>query len=574
MQLTLPGLISTTAPLPGVALVPLPGVQYTQTAWHSPTTEAADLTIGGDKNEKGFETHPTYAFADEGSGYAESRDNGAAGGDEAHTDRHAYWDYGLSIDPGALIRGIEVRLDWWLDAVPPAGEPAWLGAELSWDGGTSWTPIKIDDTPVSGGEEVSILGGPADTWGHVWTASELSDANFRVRLSAYSSNVARDFYLDWVPVRVYYMLDLDPASSSPDEASYDYFELCPLDREPPPTRLKPPGLRECANVVVNGTFPENTLAPWLDGTESAAVVPRGGYSCDSSGRANYGYSMLLRCDRMQTGMYAPFHPWAYQEFTVPTFVTSTQPLSVEVAASLYYLEPLEITAFNPISGLETYQGTYGSAADELRLRVTDAMSTTELASQVVAHGGSDQAAREHWHGKQIDLGQSFTIADYAGQDLRLWIDAPNRDHDGDGEEDGDTLFYVDQVRLDICTEAQPPPVPTVYTDTTRKLGGYVRVFLDGYYRPMTGVDVWAIELPPDTGEDGILGYYSTYSVHDPATGDTVYSFYDLSPGTYQVYAQVWIGGRLYWGALATPVELPVNTEQELFEITENLLLHN
>jgi len=33
--------------------------------------------------------------------------------------------------------------------------------------------------------------------------AELSDANFRVRLTSNSSDSLRDFYLDWVPVKVY-----------------------------------------------------------------------------------------------------------------------------------------------------------------------------------------------------------------------------------------------------------------------------------------------------------------------------------------------------------------------------------
>ena len=52
-------------------------------------------------------------------------------------------------------------------------------------------------------EHTGILGGSADTWGRTWSASELSDTNFRVRVLALGGN-NRDFFLGWVPVQVHY----------------------------------------------------------------------------------------------------------------------------------------------------------------------------------------------------------------------------------------------------------------------------------------------------------------------------------------------------------------------------------
>lgn len=48
------------------------------------------------------------------------------------------------------------------------------------------------------------LGGAANLWGRSWTPSELSDANFRVRIVNTANSTARDFSLDWVAVRVTY----------------------------------------------------------------------------------------------------------------------------------------------------------------------------------------------------------------------------------------------------------------------------------------------------------------------------------------------------------------------------------
>jgi hypothetical protein len=49
-----------------------------------------------------------------------------------------------------------------------------------------------------------MLGSATDGWGRTWTATDLSNANFRVRLTANSGGPLRDFLLDWVPVRVSY----------------------------------------------------------------------------------------------------------------------------------------------------------------------------------------------------------------------------------------------------------------------------------------------------------------------------------------------------------------------------------
>jgi hypothetical protein len=156
------------------------------TGFLSPTAEAADT--GGDSD--GFELNPTNAFSN-GGGYASNIDGAG--------DRHRFYNYGISMGT-CTIEGIAVRLDWWLDDT--AGISS-MDAELSWDGGTSWTAAKTD-TQETTSEHTVILGGAADTWGRSWTVSELSDANFRVRLTSNSDSGVRDFLLDWVSVKVYY----------------------------------------------------------------------------------------------------------------------------------------------------------------------------------------------------------------------------------------------------------------------------------------------------------------------------------------------------------------------------------
>ena len=166
---------------------------FANTGYLDASAQAADT--GGDNN--GFDLNPTYAYSDD-SLYASNIDGPG--------DRHLYYDYGVSLPPGSTINGIRVRVDWWLDG---AGGDNSLGVELSWDGSASWTAPKADDTETAS-EHTAILGGAADTWGRIWTVGELSNANFRVRVSCYCSGGAecdsRDYYLDWVAVNVFYTL--------------------------------------------------------------------------------------------------------------------------------------------------------------------------------------------------------------------------------------------------------------------------------------------------------------------------------------------------------------------------------
>ncbi|MBN1581932.1 MAG: hypothetical protein JXA89_14605, partial [Anaerolineae bacterium] len=63
---------------------------------------------------------------------------------------------------------------------------------------------------------------------------------------------------------------------------------------------------------------------------------------------------------------------------------------------------------------------------------------------------------------------------------------------------------------------------------------------------MAGIDVWAIRLqePDGSVDPADLISHSTYSIQD-----STYSFYNLEPGLYQIYAEVWVDGRLRWASI-------------------------
>ena len=170
------------------------------TGFLSPSAEAAVTSGSGDND--GFEVTPTNAFAD-GGGSAQDVNGGTANSGSCTStarDRHLFYNYGFSIPSGSAIHGIEVRLDAWADKA--SNEPR-MCVELSWDGGTSWTAWQRTGN-LTTAEATYIEGGEIDDWGRTWSDAEFSDANFRVRITNRANATQRDFFLDWLPVQVYY----------------------------------------------------------------------------------------------------------------------------------------------------------------------------------------------------------------------------------------------------------------------------------------------------------------------------------------------------------------------------------
>jgi hypothetical protein len=167
------------------------------TGFLSPTANAADS--GGDGN--GFETTPSNAHADDAASAVDNNSgtNSSTSCTSASRDKHRFFNYGFAVPTGTGIPGVEVRLDARADST--SNSPR-MCVQLSWNGGTSWTTAK--STPVlSTSMNTYILGGATDTWGRTWTPAELTDANFRVRVISTANSTSRDFFLDWVAVRVH-----------------------------------------------------------------------------------------------------------------------------------------------------------------------------------------------------------------------------------------------------------------------------------------------------------------------------------------------------------------------------------
>lgn len=177
---------------------PTPILGASSTGFRSPA--AHQVTAGGDNN--GYESAPANAFGDDGL-FALDSDSGTGMGTGCNStgkDRHRYYNYGFPLPAGATTTGLEVRLDAKVDSTVGASK---LCVQLSWNGGSSWTTPKATTT-LGTAEGIYILGGAADTWGLDWTAAELSNANFRLRITNVSSDLTQDFSLDWVAVNIHY----------------------------------------------------------------------------------------------------------------------------------------------------------------------------------------------------------------------------------------------------------------------------------------------------------------------------------------------------------------------------------
>jgi hypothetical protein len=153
----------------------------------SPSANAADS--GGDGD--GFESNADLAYADGGGNATNLKGDG---------DRHRYYNYGISVPDGCSFAGIEVRSDY---SVKNNGGTTTLAIALSWDGGSTWTPVKSDSSePLV--EATKLVGSPVDTWGHAWSPSDLDNGSFRIRVTMTLGNGGQEVYLDWLAVRVYF----------------------------------------------------------------------------------------------------------------------------------------------------------------------------------------------------------------------------------------------------------------------------------------------------------------------------------------------------------------------------------
>ncbi|MEX0800454.1 MAG: vWA domain-containing protein [Dehalococcoidia bacterium] len=170
------------------------------TGWHNCGSHDAVTSSSGDNN--GYESLDYQACVN-GGDYARDINSGTntnSSCGNSGKDRHRFYNYGISLPAGATVTGIQVRTDARLNTSSGTNE---ICAELSWDGGATWTSAK-DTGDISSSWTTDYMGADGDTWGRSWTPAELADGNFQIRLTDVGASTSNDFFLDWVTVRVYY----------------------------------------------------------------------------------------------------------------------------------------------------------------------------------------------------------------------------------------------------------------------------------------------------------------------------------------------------------------------------------
>lgn len=152
-------------------------------------------------NNNGFEINSGEAFTSDSS-FAVDANSGTTNSTnctDPGKDKHSFAYFDVSLPAGTTVKGIEVRLDAKVDTVN--GSPA-MCAQLSWDGGKSWSTPKTTST-LQTAKVSYLLGGANDNWGRSWNNTDLANGNFKVRVTNVASTPGRTFYLDWVAVKVY-----------------------------------------------------------------------------------------------------------------------------------------------------------------------------------------------------------------------------------------------------------------------------------------------------------------------------------------------------------------------------------
>jgi probable HAF family extracellular repeat protein len=232
---------SLTPAQPWIAILPPPGgcgggtstpTLPSNAGFRSPAANSADS--GGDGN--GFESNASNAQNDDS---LNAIDNNSGSGTStsctsSSKDKHRFFSYGFSIPAGATIGGIEVRLDARADSTSSSPR---MCVQLSWDGGTTWTTTKATGT-LGTSMATSILGNTTDTWGRTWSPADFSNTNFRVRVINVSSSTSRDFFLDWVSVRVTYN-GSGGATSTPSSPTLTSVPPSPTTGSPTSTSVPP-----------------------------------------------------------------------------------------------------------------------------------------------------------------------------------------------------------------------------------------------------------------------------------------------------------------------------------------------
>ena len=272
------------------------------------------------------------------------------------------------------------------------------------------------------------------------------------------------------------------------------FNSFPTQQEPNP----PPGLKNCTSLLEVQGFegnPATVFEYWTAGPPNAFQ------------RASYPPYRGSFCMRMHASLgVSPcgansYLPYLYQEIEIPTEVYSITTLTVQ---GHYYIAKSELPC--SLGGPD--------ADDVLNLNLQETDGLPIGGSQIITTGAGITGT---WHTLVTDLSDQINLPDYADETIRIYWDASQ-----DGDVYG-TYFFLDEVSAQICTEW---PIPDPITNTA-SIGGLLST-LNEYH----------VSVP--TPNAAVQAYRQGGVVHRTTSiQDGTYHFYNIEPGTYLIYAQIW-----------------------------------
>lgn len=180
----------------------------TSTAYAACVSQAADTSGAGDND--GYQSNPSRACVndassstDGNSGTGGTQSCGSGATPDPLKDRHRFWGFATGVPVSVTsIEGIRVRADLGMNN---NGGTSAVCAQLSWDGGSTWTTLQ-SATLTGTAETTYTFGGTTDLWGRTaWTPTQLDATNFRVRMVNASTQTNKRFDLDYLAVSVTYV---------------------------------------------------------------------------------------------------------------------------------------------------------------------------------------------------------------------------------------------------------------------------------------------------------------------------------------------------------------------------------
>jgi len=344
--------------------------------------------------------------------------------------------------------------------------------------------------------------------------------------------------------------------------SVDNFWLCMAGQGEKPS-IPRYGNRTCNQPIQRGTNDPvgggSFELGWDDYWEHGEETEASGRDPDKNhtNRGSYGFVFHAETYGLGAGcpggvsLERPLHAWLAQSISIPDEAgdmvempdSSTRPMIVFLETSFFYeVEPRATPRPDPF--LLTARDVSGASP----ITLTNTGTFSNPGSILIARGDEDPEDHVAWPKASYDLVTHMItdVTSYAGQDLQLYWYSPNEyDPCDSGSPDSPlTWFYVDDVSVELCTIVPTPDIDPVLATLSGKLTS--QVLEEDLLR---GAPIWAY------GDGGEL--YATYSIHD-----ATYHFYDIPPGPYIIYSEVWSGGLLYWAE--SSITLPQGeTERDL-----------